>query len=91
MVKFFIKLNDSDLSFEISAMRGKEILASEKGVYDRDLDDKIIKGLDKILGYVRLKKQEKIKSYFVSKSSSFVSNLIVNSAVNSFNWLEKYN
>lgn len=48
-----------------------------------------VEGLDKNLICVRLKKQEQIRGYFISESSSFVSNLIGNSVISVFNWLRK--
>lgn len=45
MIKLYIKLNDSDLSFIISAKRGRKVLGATSGHYKRDLSDKIIKGL----------------------------------------------
>ncbi len=114
MIKLYIKLNDSDLSFEIIAKQGKEILNTVRGNYEKDLADKLIKGishltdlsggrtgaeqvqtaktikgLDKNIAYVRLKKRGKFKVYYEETSKSFVSNLIGNSVASMFNWLEK--
>jgi pyruvate-formate lyase-activating enzyme len=89
MVKIFIKLNDSDSSFEIVAKKGSKVLGESKGVYDKDLADKIIRGLDKILAYVKIEKRNIFRAYYDSQSKSFVSNLMVNSVVNAFNWLQK--
>lgn len=89
MLKFIVKLDKDMKTLEVSAQRGKEILHKTKDSYQKDLSDKIIQGLDKNLAYVRLKKQEQIRSYLMSESESFVSNLIGNSVVSVFNWLEK--
>ncbi|MBU4141371.1 hypothetical protein KKE99_00665 [Patescibacteria group bacterium] len=91
MLKLFVKLDKDMKTLEVSAQRGKEILNTVKDSYQKDLSDKIIKGLDKNLGYVKLKKQEKIRGYFISESSSFVSNLIGNSVVSVFNWMRGKN
>lgn len=89
MLKLLVKLDKDMKTLEVSSQRGKEILNTVKDCYQKDLSDKIIHGLDKNLACVRLKKQEQIRGYFVSESSSFVSNLIGNSVVSVFNWLEK--
>ncbi len=114
MIKLFIKLNDSDQSFEIAAKRGGNILSAVKGNYQKDLADKLIlgisdlteqissqqalkqknanktgNGLDKNLACVRLKKRGKFRVCYEEGSKSFVSNLIGNSVVGIFNWLEK--
>lgn len=91
MIKLYIKLNDPDLSFTIFAKRGKEALGAISGTYKRDLADKIIKGLDKILTCVNIGKRDNFRAYYDSGSKSFVSSLIVNSVVSVFNWnwLEK--
>ncbi|MDP3057501.1 MAG: hypothetical protein Q8N37_03210 [bacterium] len=89
MLKLLVKLDKDMKTLEVSAQRGKEILNTVKDTYQKDLSDKIINGLDKNLAYVRLKKQERIRSYFISESESFVSNLIGNSVVSVVNWLEK--
>lgn len=78
-------------TIEVSAQRGKEVLNTVKNSYEKDLTDRIINGLDKNLVCVRLKKQERIRGYFISESSSFVSNLIGNSVVSVFNWMRKKN
>lgn len=89
MLKLLVKLDQDMSTIEVSAQRGKEILNIVKDSYQKDLSDKIIQGLDKNLGCVRLKKQERIRSYFISESKSFVSNLIGNSVVSVFNWLQE--
>jgi len=89
MIKLFIKINDSDLTFEIIAKRGRVVLEKVKGGYKRDLADKIIKGLDKILACVSIRKRDNFRAYYDSSSKSFVSNLIVNSVVSVFNQLEE--
>ena len=91
MLNLFIKLNDSDSSFEISAERDGSILNKVTGRYERDLADQLILGLDKILAYVRLKKRDKFRVFYDSKSRSFVSNLIGNSVVSVTNWLHEKN
>lgn len=88
MLKLTVKLDKNMETIEVSAQRGKEILSSTKDSYQKDLSDKIIQGLDKNLISVRIKKQERIRGYFDSESTSFVSNLIGNSVVSVFNWLE---
>jgi len=45
MINLYIKLNDSDLSFEIAAKRGEEILSMVRGNYQKDLADKLINGI----------------------------------------------
>lgn len=89
MIKLFIKLNDADSSFKIAAKRGRSVLKTAEGKYQRDLADKIIRALDKILAYVNIGKREKIRAYYDSSSNSFVSNLIANSVVSVFDWLRK--
>jgi len=89
MLKLFVKLNKDMKTLEVSAQRGKEILNKTRDSYQKDLSDKIIFGLDKNLACVRLKKQEQIRSYLMSESESFVSNLIGNSVVGVFNWLHR--
>lgn len=89
MLKLLVKLDKDMKTVEVSAQRGKEILNTTKESYQKDLADKIINGLDKNLRCVRLKKQEQIRSYLMSESKSFVSNLIGNSVVSVFNWLPK--
>lgn len=89
MLKLFVKLDKDMKTLEVSAQRGKEILNTVKDSYQKDLSDKIINGLDKNLICVKLKKQEEIRGFFISESESFVSNLIGNSVVSVFNWLQK--
>lgn len=89
MLKLLVKLDKDAPTLEVSAQRGKEILNTVKDSYQKDLADKIILGLDKNLKSVRIKKQERIRSYLMSESESFVSNLIGNSVVSVFNWLQK--
>jgi len=89
MLKLFVKLDKDMKTLEVLAQRGREILNTTKDSYQKDLADKVIQGLDKNLACVRLKKQEQIRSYLMSESESFVSNLIGNSVVSVFNWLEK--
>jgi hypothetical protein len=91
MIKLYIKLNDSDLTFKITAKQGHTVLKEIKGGYKRDLADKIIKGLDKILTCVNIGKRDNFRAYYDFSSKSFVSNLIVNSVVNIFNWLQRNN
>lgn len=45
MIKLYIKLNDSEQSFEIAAKRGREILGAARGNYQKDLADKLIQGI----------------------------------------------
>lgn len=89
MLKFSVKLNKDMKTIEVFAQKGKEILKTTKCIYDKDLSDKIIQGLDKNLGYVKLKKSEQARGFFISETKSFVSNLIGNSVVSVFNWLQK--
>lgn len=89
MLKLFVKLDKDMSTIEVSAQRGKETLNKTKDTYQKDLSDKIIQGLDKNLESVRIKKQERIRGYFISESTSFVSNLIGNSVVSVFNWLHR--
>jgi hypothetical protein len=91
MLKLIVKLDKDMSTIEVSTQRGKETLYKSKDSYQKDLSDKIIQGLDKNLESVRIKKQERIRGYFISESTSFVSNLIGNSVVSVFNWVrEKY-
>jgi len=89
MLKLLVKLDKDMSTVEVSAQRGEKVLNTAKDSYRKDLSDKIIQGLDKNLGCVRLKKRERIRSYFISDSKSFVSNLIGNSVVSVFNWLHE--
>jgi len=89
MLKLLVKLDKDMSTIEVSTQRGKETLNTIKDTYQKDLSDKIIQGLDKNLISVRIKKQERIRGYFDSESESFVSNLIGNSVVSVFNWLQK--
>lgn len=89
MLKLLVKLDQDMSTIEVSAQRGEKVLNTAKDSYRKDLSDKIIQGLDKNLGCVRLKKRERIRSYFISDSKSFVSNLIGNSVVSVFNWLHE--
>lgn len=91
MVKLLIKLNDSGSSFEISALRGKYILNKVTGHYEKNLADQLIRGLDKNLAYVKLKKRDKLRVFYDSKARSFVSNLIGNSIASVTNWLQEEN
>lgn len=91
MLKLIVKLDKDMSTIEVSAHRGKEILHTFKDSYQKDLSDKMIQGLDKNLESVRIKKQERIRGYFISESTSFVSNLIGNSVVSVFNWMQKKN
>lgn len=45
MINLYIKLNDSDLSFEIAAKRDEKILSTVRGNYQKDLADKLINGI----------------------------------------------
>ncbi len=78
-------------TIEVSGQRGKDVLSITRDVYQKDLSDKIIQGLDKNLSCVKLKKQEPVRGFFISESESFVSNLIGNSIIGVFNWLQKKN
>lgn len=89
MLKLLVKLDKDMKTIEVSSQRGKEILNTIKNSYEKDLADKIINGLDKNLGCVRIKKPEQVRGYFISESSSFVSNLIGNSVISVFNWMRK--
>ena len=89
MLKLLVKLDKDMSTIEVSGQRGKKILNVSKDTYEKDLSDKIIQGIDKNLDCVKLKKQEQIRGYFISESTSFVSNLIGNSVISVFNWIEK--
>ncbi len=89
MLKLLVKLDKEMKTLEVSAQRGRETLNTIKDIYQKDLSDKIIQGIDKNLGCVKLKKLEQIRGYFISESSSFVSNLIGNSVISVFNWMRK--
>ncbi len=45
MINLYIKLNDSDLSFEIAAKKGEAVLGTVRGNYQKDLADKLIQGI----------------------------------------------
>ena len=89
MLKLLVKLDKNMETIEVSACRGKEILNTTKDTYQKDLSDKIILGLDKNLKSVNRKKQERMRASLKSESESFVSNLIGDSVVGVFNWLNK--
>lgn len=89
MIKFLVKLDKDMESIEVSAYKGKEVLYAEKDKYKKDLSDKIIHGLEKNLSRVKIKKGEQIRCYLDFESKSFVTNLIGNSVIGIFNWLQK--
>lgn len=89
MLKLLVKLDKDMETIEVSAQRGKEILNAVKDAYQKDLSDKIIQGLDKNLSRLKIKKQEPVRGYLISESKSFVTNLIGNTVIGVFNWLEK--
>ncbi len=61
MINLYIKLNDSDLSFEIISKRGEEILSTVRGNYQKDLADKLIQGISEsvVQSRVRLVSEKK--------------------------------
>ncbi len=86
MIKVFIKLGNDNATFEIVVKKAGKTLARVKGLYKRDLTDKLIAGLDKIFSRAKLKKSDNFRAYLVSGSSSFISNLIGNSVTDTLNF-----
>lgn len=77
MINLYIKLNDSDLSFEIISKRGEDILNTVRGNYQKDLADKLIQGISDSMSLVADKlalvaKKSPKKAGGLDKNSAYV-------------------